>query len=267
MPKQEPNYWVFSNKPAGTYGNSFWDHATTLKTKRYYFAEKERNLKKVQAGDVVVVRAFGDAYHGRFNVDDWHGGEVWKSSDGKDLRIGFFDVKNLVSWKRPIPQALILRDLSNGDVRSRIIRITAEDVLKIETAQRVYERLGYGSADGQVVLLEKGLEEALKPNLPKLGLKLAAEGIRQQFSMGPGVGRSDLICEDEKGDLVVLELKRGLSSDEVIGQVLRYVGYVRENIAKKGQTVHGWVVTGDYDESLRLAASAAGIKLLRVRLP
>ena len=137
----------------------------------------------------------------------------------------------------------------------------------IETAQRVYERLGHGSADGEVILLEKGLEEAIKPNLAQFGLKLAAENIRQQFSMGVGVGRSDLICEDANGDLVVLELKRGLSSDGVVGQVLRYMGYVRENIARKNQAVHGWVITGDYDEGLRLAASEAGIRLLSVRLP
>jgi len=49
--------------------------------------------------------------------------------------------------------------------------------------------------------------------------------------------------------------------------VLRYVGYVRENVARKGQAVHGCVLTGDYDEHLRLAASAAGIKLMTVRLP
>lgn len=118
-----------------------------------------------------------------------------------------------------------------------------------------------------MIVLKRGLEEAIKPNLPALGLRLASEDIAQQFSMGPGVGKSDLICEDEKGDLVVLELKRGRSSDEVIGQVLRYVGFVRENVARKGQEVHGWMITGDYDESLRLAATAARVRLMRVRLP
>ena len=62
----------------------------------------------------------------------------------------------------------------------------------------------------------------------------------------------------------MLELKRGMTSDESIGQVLRYVGWVRENVAEEGQKVQGWIVAGDYDEQLRLAASAAGIKIKSV---
>jgi len=57
-----------------------------------------------------------------------------------------------------------------------------------------------------------------------------------------------------------------MASDEAIGQVLRYIGYVRENIASPNQKVHGWIVAGDYDEHLRLSASAADIKILVVRL-
>ena len=121
--------------------------------------------------------------------------------------------------------------------------------------------------DGEIIVLEKGLEEAIKPNLEGLRLKLAGEDIRQQCPLGPGIGRSDLICLDQEDNLVVLELKRGFSSREVVGQVLTYVGYLREKVAVPGQKVYGWIITGSYDESLRLAASAAGIKLLVVRLP
>lgn len=147
-----------------------------------------------------------------------------------------------------------------------MVRGNAEDGIRIETAQRVYERLGFGGADGEMLVLERGLEEAIKPNLKQMGLELASKSIQQQFSMGPGVGRSDLICTDGNGDLVVVELKRGMTSDETIGQVLRYVGWVQENLAAADQEVHGWIVAGDYDEQLRLAAKAARVKLWLVRL-
>jgi len=189
MPKRKPNCWVFSNKPAGTYQGNIWDHGTTLKSKRYYFREDERNRHRVKLGDTVILRTFGIAYVGRFEVGEWHA--------GRKLKVGYFSMKRVVLWKRELPQALIIRDLSNRDVRSRIVRIADEDAFRIEAAQRVYERLGFGVADGEVILLEKGLEEAIKPNLAQLGLKLAGEDICQQFSMGPGVGRSDLICEGE----------------------------------------------------------------------
>lgn len=107
----------------------------------------------------------------------------------------------------------------------------------------------------------------MKANLKQLGLRLADQAIQQQCNLGIGVGRTDLICIDEHNDFVVLELKAVHSSDSVIGQILRYMGYVRENWAEKaGKKVHGIVLTPSYDEQLRLAAKEAGIQVLRVRI-
>ena len=265
MPRREAAYWVFSNAPEGRYDGNHWDQRTIIRTKRYYLRENQANRRHVRSGDVGVLRVFGEGYAGRFLVGDWHIDS--RASKKYEVSCGYFDIRQLQRWKRTLPHYLVHDQISNKNVRGRLLRITRDDFLRIETAQGVYARLGYGPADGQIILLEKGIEEAIKVNLDKLGLKLAKEEIAQQFSMGPGVGRSDLICEDENGDLVALELKRGQSSDEVIGQVLRYVAYVRENIAKKRQNVRGWVIVGDYDEHLRLAASAANVRLLTVRLP
>ena len=264
MSERQPNYWIFSNKPEGTYDN-LWDQATIMKTRRYSLKEREANRKHVRPGDIVYLRIYNQHYIGKFTVgDEWapfpESEQKWK------VNAGFFPMKDIMIWPRPLPQSLILRDLSNLNYRLRVIKITHEDAIMIETAQRIYTRLGFGDADDNIVILERGLEEAIKPNLRKMGLKLADKKIQQQFAMGPGVGRSDLICVNEEGELVVIELKRGMTSDETIGQVLRYVGWVQENIAEEGTKVHGWIIAGDYDEHLRLAAKAANIRLVLVRL-
>lgn len=263
--KREPNYWLFSNKPSGAYGGNIWDMENIFKTKRYSIKESENNRRSIKPGDVVYMRIYGHAFIGRFIV----GGE-WERAPEKEQQwktpVGTFPMQDLKQWTRPVPQVLIMKDLSNQNFRRRIVRLNEQDGIMIETAQRVYTRLGFGDADDHILILEKGLEEAIKPNLKKLGLRLAKRNVQQQFNMGPGVGRSDLICLDENDDFVVVELKRGMSSDETIGQIMRYIGWIRENLAAEGQNVHGCIVAGDYDESLRLAASAAGIRLVLVRL-
>jgi hypothetical protein len=264
--EKSKNYWIFSNKPEGAYGNRDWDMASVLRTKHYYLLENENNRSYIKSGDLVYMRIYGECFLGKFTV-----GGNWafdpKSEDKHNCKAGYFPIgDDLIIWKRPLPQNLILHDISNKNIRSRISYITREDTVKIDTAQLIYEKLGYGGANGEILVLERGLEEAIKPNLSSLGLNLADPKIQQQFSMGPGVGRSDLICLNENNDYVILELKRGFSSDEAIGQILRYVGWVKENIAESEQNVSGWIITGDYDEQLRLAASAADIKIIRIRI-
>ena len=228
--------------------------------------KSEPNRLAVRVNDHVFMRIYGDSFIGTFKVAG-----LWKplpksQQHWTKVEAGVFPMTEVELWDRPLPQSLIIGDLSNHDHRKRIVRLDSADSIKIETAKGVYARLGFGGADGIVLVLEKGVEEAIKPSLVKLGLRLADNEIRQQFMMGIGIGRSDLICLDKDGDLVVLELKRGLTSDEAVGQVLRYVGWIRENIATPGQKVHGWIVAGDYDEHLRLAAKAANITLILVRL-
>ncbi len=89
------------------------------------------------------------------------------------------------------------------------------------------------------------------------------EPIGQQYDTG-AVGRIDLLCEDtSSGALVVVELKRGQQSDAVMGQLARYMGWVKEHLAD-GRDVEGIVLTPAYDERLRYAAKALpGSRLLR----
>ncbi len=84
----------------------------------------------------------------------------------------------------------------------------------------------------------------------------------QQFAI-PGIGIIDILAVDaDSGDLVVIELKKGSSGDEVIGQTLRYVGWVRERLLKPGQQAFGMICVHEVTEKVRLAASAAGVEVV-----
>ena len=53
----------------------------------------------------------------------------------------------------------------------------------------------------------------------------------------------------------MIELKRRRPSDEVVGQILRYMGYVKESIAEADQEVHGVIIAHADDTALQLALS------------
>ncbi len=53
-----------------------------------------------------------------------------------------------------------------------------------------------------------------------------------------GVGYIDLLAEHkDKPEWLVVELKRGQTSDSTVGQVLRYMGWVETYLAEPGETV------------------------------
>ena len=51
----------------------------------------------------------------------------------------------------------------------------------------------------------------------------------------------------------MVELKKGRASDAVVGLALRYMGYVQEELAEEGQSVHGAIIALDDDPRIRRA--------------
>ena len=93
--------------------------------------------------------------------------------------------------------------------------------------------------------------------------KVDGDLVGQQYDTG-AVGRIDLLCEDTStGALVIIELKKGRQSDAVVGQLTRYMGWVKEHLAN-GRGVEGIVLAPDYDQRLRYAIKAIpGSRVLR----
>ena len=67
------------------------------------------------------------------------------------------------------------------------------------------------------------------------------------------VGPIDILAvDDETGDFVVFELKRASSPDRAIGQLSRYMGWVKQTVGK-GQKVRGVIVAKTISQNLRYA--------------
>lgn len=54
---------------------------------------------------------------------------------------------------------------------------------------------------------------------------------------------------------MIVELKKGHSSDAVVGQIARYIGFAKKNIVEKGQDVKGIIIAGSDDQNIRYAIS------------
>jgi restriction system protein len=76
------------------------------------------------------------------------------------------------------------------------------------------------------------------------------KGQQYQTDTGP---LDILAISKDKKHLLVVELKKGRASDAVVGQALRYMSYVQEELAEEGQTVLGVIVAHEDDARIRRA--------------
>ena len=106
--------------------------------------------------------------------------------------------------------------------------------------------------------MEKYLEEFIEANFNKIDFGAKLELYQDEESSGrqypTTVGNIDLLAIDKTNkEFVVMELKKGKGSDMVIGQILRYMGWVKENLVQHGESVRGIVIASERDERIQYA--------------
>lgn len=115
--------------------------------------------------------------------------------------------------------------------------------------------------DPATFALEKHLEDFLVQNWKQTELGKQydiytnedGEEVGRQFPSDTGPIDVLAISKDRKEWLVV-ELKKGRASDNVVGQILRHMGYVQE-LAESGQKVKGVIIALEDDNRIRRALS------------
>jgi restriction system protein len=133
------------------------------------------------------------------------------------------------------------------------------------------ERFLLGSGSGGEIIenysefgLESHLEDFLIENWRKLGpgtkyniIKEDDQIVSQQY-VTP-IGRIDILARAKNNSgWLIIELKKGKSDDQVVGQILRYIGWVKENLTEKGEDVRGLIITKEKDEKLMYALKTLG---------
>lgn len=104
------------------------------------------------------------------------------------------------------------------------------------------------------VTLEQYLEDLLAEQWDTLPWADQLEYIDRQVECGT-LGRLDILARDRSsGEYVVIELKRDQGDDEVVGQVSRYMGWIKQRRADhEGVSVRGIIVAHEATDRLRSA--------------
>ena len=127
--------------------------------------------------------------------------------------------------------------------------------------------------DAAAFAMEKHLEDFLVRNWAQTELGkdydiYAEDGepVGQQYPTD--TGPMDLLAvKKDKSELLVVELKRGKASDVVVGQVLRYMGFVKEDLAESHQAVRGAIIALEDDLRIRRAlAVTPNIQFFRYQI-
>ena len=109
--------------------------------------------------------------------------------------------------------------------------------------------------------LEKYLEEFLVSNWDNIDLgakydrhEEEIDGQRKKFKTD--TGEIDILARSKDGtEFLVIELKKGRTSDRVVGQTLRYMGYIQSEVADSNQDVKGLIIALEDDLGTRRALS------------
>lgn len=275
------NYWIFTvteQKDGKTWVQAEEIFKLRMKDRFWGLAEKTPNRKNLSKGDKVVYyvglpqKVFAGTATLASSCFELRDSQKKEYAHGKEFYTQDYGVllDDIEIWHKPksvaelIPQ---LRFIDNKEFwgsyfQGGVRQITEEDFKTIigEREVSLVEQITTTKdLESQAEFaLETHLEEFIYENWrninwgSKLELYKTDEQDGRQFPAGTW-SIDFLALDKDTNDLVVIELKRGKTSDSTVGQLLRYISWIKENIAESNQNVRGIIIAKEVDEALKYA--------------
>ena len=105
------------------------------------------------------------------------------------------------------------------------------------------------------LFIKAGTKSFADLNLIENGLTLYSEEGINGLEFPVGNRAIDILAIDKSKNYVVIELKVSRGYDRVVGQILRYMAWIRKYNADKNQKVRGIIIAREITEDLILACS------------
>jgi len=186
----------------------------------------------------------------------------------------YYEPSNFIPHRRKVNW--FAATFKRGDISEEMRRSLLNESTSVMITQHAEEIDRYiaGNGGGEIVgtqiiedpsvfALEKHLEDFLIENWKQTEFGKSydiyeedGEIVGQQYPSDTGQIDILAISKDKK-ELLVIELKKGRASDVVVGQIQRYMGYVKAELAEPNQTVKGIIVALDDDLRIKRALSIA----------
>ena len=216
-----------------------------------------RFIKKIQVNDIIITP---------INKEECIVGEIISEAYFGESIVAFAEYKGHCRKVKWLNNRIKTEDMSKqlassiygrGTMHSvtkyheeidNLIAIKTNEILQDETIE-----------DQNIFALEKHLEDFMIANWNNTDFgknyEIYSEGeefIGQQFQTDTGPIDILAISKDKK-EWLIIELKRGRASDSVVGQIQRYMAYIKDDIATPDQTVKGIIVAFDNDKRISRA--------------
>jgi restriction system protein len=213
--------------------------------------------KSIREGDIVVC----PKGNGTYAVGEVVGDYIYAKGENLPHR-------RKVNWlSRPLDRADFSSALSNSVGSINTLSNISHHSVELEGLIGEEQSVKVTTLDEDIestsqFLFEEHLEEFLIKNWSNTELSLKYDLYEQAGESGQqyptDTGDIDILAiSKDKKELLVIELKRGRASDKVVGQIQRYMGYVKEELLEEGQSVKGMIIGFQGDLKLKRALSIA----------